>query len=858
MPKTLNIIRDAITIDANLPFIKDIAPGDTLRLIARQITLAETFDASGKNLELYASTFTALNSAIIRSVGSSGSDGVEGKDRTAADRPAGSIDGVDGETGREGEGGASVVIKVFAEVAVGLIIHVTSGAGGTGGTGGLGGNGTSKTEQSAGEVTISLGNAGNGGSGGRGGPEGKGSIVTLRSVNFSPDPIITISKGMGGPGGGGNKAGRPGRPPTSRPVGAFIFPGLVGTNGQSGDHGSEGFVVKADQKAVSFNEFWSALASESFAVDWAKYRHAVGEFFFRRWIPGVDGRDHFIGLAVDEFEAASRLNPKQAESEFRLKQLRSGLNPLGLPQNFDVIPDFERYIDKVHTLATLLATFENIAINFLIESSNVDLFGVIFKGQKNETKHRIEEATVNLEESKLNRKNIEIALQELKMMIATVKKRIEDSKEEMKQKPVRILGVIKTVGELAGAVAAVMGAVPTGGASLLFLAPNIISFTKTIYDNGGDIFKAIIDNKEAEALAQAKKEFDTVKGNYEDIQDTSKKIGNMVDTIDKIRVAKSPENSKLMGLVQKGAELAYEYLLKLQELQMAQLKSEALRKAISSEQELQVFYANAIEQGQIERDKTRETGLKVLQAVRSRVDTLLGFAFRAQRSIEIYLLKDQKQAISYDVGRVHPDLEAEYTRTGQNISFLLSAYQSSFNTLLQVEDLQDVWEDFFDKLHLRDTHRMSFDDTETLDAFRSTFTLTFDFDVAQLSDKRFRTKIQAVGIAFVGAKGEGDQVSCRLEHGGLYSEKDIDGEVQFKVMVARHDIISAQVTPLSPAGFDLGPHPPLSEAQGSNLWAMGVGGVYILTIPEDEIAEHNANLDELTRIQIWIGYQFTE
>ena len=76
-------------------------------------------------------------------------------------------------------------------------------------------------------------------------------------------------------------------------------------------------------------------------------------------------------------------------------------------------------------------------------------------------------------------------------------------------------------------------------------------------------------------------------------------------------------------------------------------------------------------------------------------------------------------------------------------------------------------------------------------------------------------------------------------------------------MMARHDFISAQVTPLRPDGLDSGPHPPLSEAQSSNLWAMGIGGIYILTIPEDEATRHSVNFDELTRIQIWLESQFT-
>lgn len=69
------IIGDVIRIDANLPFIADIQPGDTLRLITRQITLAETYDLKGRHIELYASNSISVNSASILSQGTARTQG---------------------------------------------------------------------------------------------------------------------------------------------------------------------------------------------------------------------------------------------------------------------------------------------------------------------------------------------------------------------------------------------------------------------------------------------------------------------------------------------------------------------------------------------------------------------------------------------------------------------------------------------------------------------------------------------------------------------------------------------------------------------------------------------------------------
>lgn len=82
--------------------------------------------------------------------------------------------------------------------------------------------------------------------------------------------------------------------------------------------------------------------------------------------------------------------------------------------------------------------------------------------------------------------------------------------------------------------------------------------------------------------------------------------------------------------------------------------------------------------------------------------------------------------------------------------------------------------------------------------------------------------------------------------------------MQETILKARHDIISAAITPLHPSGFDLDSPPPLDDPQNSPLWAMGIGGLYIITIPESEFQEHHPTFEGLKEIQVWIGYQFME
>ncbi|KAJ5500050.1 hypothetical protein N7453_009101 [Penicillium expansum] len=170
-----------------------------------------------------------------------------------------------------------------------------------------------------------------------------------------------------------------------------------------------------------------------------------------------------------------------------------------------------------------------------------------------------------------------------------------------------------------------------------------------------------------------------------------------------------------------------------------------------------------------------------------------------------------------------------------------------------------AYQTYFDRPLLKDIRRLSFTDPGILETFRSTFTLTFSFDAAKLSQQRYNTKVQAVSIAFIGATGEGDLVSYKLEHGGLYSERISNGMMRETILKARHDIISATITPLHTNDFDLDSSPPLDEPQNSLLWAMGIGGLYTITIPESEFEEeHHPTFEGLEEIEVWLGYQFMD
>ncbi|KAI9150384.1 hypothetical protein HJFPF1_10150 [Paramyrothecium foliicola] len=871
MPQTVQIIRDVIQIDAGFPYTSGLQAGDTLRLIARQIILNSALDLQGKNLDLYATNFIAQNDAIILSEGTRGSQGTKGTDGVWGVYPD-AINGSDGGAGQTGGNGTNGgAVKIMAEVIEDLQISVIGGEGGPGGNGGFGGKGaTVKVNKASPQpIAIELANGGIGGTGGNGGNGGNGGTVALSSTKYVAtrkhlSPLVYVSggkHGLGGVGGGyygpGDYEWLPVAHDLEEPLVEF-YGGGEGGPGASGDDGADGLAGVEDTRTLEMVGFWASISSEPFAAEWAKYRHAVGEYFFRNYIPGAADRDGYIGRAVDEFQAALRLNSKQEESILRLEQIWNNMNPLGLPRNFDVIPNFKEYMANLTNLGNLVTTFSNIGSTLLLGSDDVGRFRAILDGENAQSVERFDQAGRDLNISRTNEEDIGEALQNVKVLMDNIAQRIEKAKEEMKKKPLTFAGVVGDLGQLAVAVTAVISAVPTGGASLVALAPGIMTLTKTIYDNAGEMVQAIMDDEETKLLEDVKKKADKVKKQGKAVGDASNKLIDLISMIGKIGKQKTPDNSKLIELVQQGAELAYEHLLKQQELERAQLQTKAMQEKQNAEAALQIFYSGAREQNSLSQEVIRQAGLKVIQAAQARVDDVLDFAFRAQRSIEIYLGIDQVQHVYFDVGRVHPDLEADYVRDPRYASTLTAAYDMSFTRLLEPTGMWKAYKEHFDRRPDTDIRRLSFTDSEDLGTFRETFALSFSLNAADLSEKRYDTKVQAIGIAFVGASGEGDIISCKIEHGGVYYERGRDGEIHSMVLTARHDIIIAATKPLTVDGFDDDWTPPVGEPQSSPLWGMSIGGIYTITVPENEFVEHHPTFEQLREIEVWIKYQFTE
>ncbi|KAF5333118.1 hypothetical protein D9611_002840 [Ephemerocybe angulata] len=840
----LTIIRDVITITSVFPTL-NIEPGDTLRLIAREVNLIQDYDLKGRKLEIYADVFSPP-----------GGNGAWGS------QPPGKRDGSDGKPGvKGGDGTDGGSVKVVAEVMTGIKVNVKGGNGGLGGVGGVGGKGSIERVVLRGSdelVFINIPNGGNGGQGGNGGTGGRGGTVTLSSVRYTTKPNVDFS-GEILAGGGKEESmvvlattnGFGCRAPP-RPYLRWTF--LAGMMASTAS--------LATLMAPTVLQFWASLALEPFAPEWAKYRQLVGEYWFRKYIPGDRDRDEYLGRAVDEFKAARRLDPKLKESSDSLALAQNNMNPLGLPRNMDVFPDFKRYKDEYLALSSLSATFFSMGNNILLNTTNLPAFREIFRGQQRESSNRMSATKDELKILENDKADAEAALDVLKKMLEDVKRRIENEQEEMKRKSMKFKGLNGSIWEVASAIVAVAAAVPSGGASLFVLVPEVISFSKTVYDNAGPLFKAIVDDGKSEVVETVKSEFAKIKKDAGPFLDASKEVGNLMKVLEAIRKGKeaAADNSALLDLVQTGAEVTYECLLKRQEILSLGMKGDALVARYDSEVALQALHQAAINETEVTDKVLKAAGLKILRGILPIIDSLLTSAFYAQRSIETYLLQDQHQHVFYDVGRVHPDFEANYLSDMTPRADLVAEYNTSFTGALNPDLMNKSYRDYFNNNSLLpDARRLSFTDPKLLESFRSTLTFAFSVDASKLSELRYRTKIQAVGISLIGAQADARIVTCGIEHGAVYSERRTrKGEVMSVIRSPRHGNIFAPTTALETDKFHLNGSPPLDNPQSLPLWGMGIGGLYTITVSTDEIAEHHVFFEGLTEIEVWLGYQYMD
>jgi hypothetical protein len=894
-------IRDELKINNKVQEFYDKCTGDgPVLLLGRIVQHEVTLRVYRQPLIIVADVYDGTNGIIDARGLNSGAVGAQGGAGASpwppytpiTDVPTGS-GGDGGQGGNGGPGSPAPAVTIYCRRSINANILATGGIGAPGGAGGTGGHGvdgftipdqTVEVDDTPNDLSNFSGHeefipggtvdgtpGGNGGAGGNGGPGGNGGIIKFTSIVDDTTPTFDVRGGVGGPGGPGGAPGVDGRLSPSEAI--------EGPFGETGDFGAEG---QAIQTNVTEAEYIAGLRGVldmediSYANYWAPFRIAVGNYFYHRYNPSpLLDRDKFSQLAAIEFARALELQPDNVNA-LRLQAqlvgvrqdvgtddfiwLGGGNNALGLPRDLDVQPDVQTYLNA-------FVQFSDVAVNFLSMAINALDASVALKNLKELANLHSQQATLASENLSAD---VDIAISE-KRLAGDESKRVQQLLDqttadiqaalaEMQQSRVNILGVVVTVAEVAAAVVAVVAAVPTAGASIVPLVAGVVALSSTAIQHAGPIADKVFEGKDlsngndpdVKAVKDAYKKVDK---DAEAVIKAGKSIVNFVQVIQKLTAATTPDNSKHMALVRRGVDLAYQLLLARNKAILAQQRVDAAQAKQAGAAAIAVEADRLVKEIDGDAEPLRRTALTTIGVVQSKADALLGMAFRAQRSVEIYTLEAVEQNLLLDAGLLHPDDTQRYVEKEIMEPELVSLLHQSWLQLLEPIGIQQRYINYFDRPHDLDVLRLSFTAHDSqFGELLNTRRLRFRVEANDIPVGRHDAKVTGVRLALVGATHPDNEVSSDVRHGAKYEQRRADGTIDVQELKSLVNNRVAQLDSLGgEGGLSTDPAPP---AVGSlAFWGRGIGGDWEVTLPGSRL---NAGLDlsGLTEVQVWIGYRF--
>lgn len=856
----LVVVRDEIVINNDLNGKIQSRGSGAIRLIARKISHAQgvPLNSMGRDVVIIADEYDG-NGAFIDARGVAGAAGQPGgkgqkgeADATTLGNRPGGVGGAGGE-GAAGSTGGSV--RLLCQRIVGAHVVANGGDGGAGGRGGQGGDGgDGRIVGHLDPELIDGTSGGNGGPGGKGGPGGRGGRAVAIFMDASDAPVLEVTGGQGGVGGPGGPRGvkgakspdddsKPGAPGPAQPVG-----GAPGT--------AESIPVDADK-------YWGSVQAElqtgleDSLPDWADHRLAVGEYLYRK---------DLLAQALGEFDAVLRLRPQDADAPRLKSQILLKQNILGMAIDLDLIPDFQEYINQFTSFKGDVDDDFNRGIAELLAAVQLDVLKQQVGLQVMAIQRMESDTSTELKSATDAQTAAEKQLQDAQAAVAQVSGQIRAALADMDNHTISFGQVLGTVGEIGGAVLSVAAAIPSGGTSLAALVPDVMALSDSLSENAGPIVDALF---QPETTDPGGPDIDKIVGEFQNLNQDGKSfiqnsaVVNFTNLVQNLDHAET-DNPQYAALVQRGAQVAHEqYLAERQKAQADQTVIALHDKLISLQNmetvaiKLQMVVSN-------DQKLIKAAGLQAIRSAQARVDSLLGFAFRAQRSLEISLVKSESGAVRMDSGYVHPDVESDFAEAPESNNDLIAAYtaaySASWSSLLSPIVLQTEFDNYFKGPNRQiGIGAFSFTDPSILKAFQDTHDFSFSFVFEDLPKKeQFQATIQNVFVSFIGATSSVDFVPCAVGHSGRYEQKMADGTIVTQLLQPKFHNVEAATARLALDGVNFSASTtPLTASQGLAFWGRGVVGIWTVSIDEDEFRLKHVDLTKLSEIQVWVGYQYS-
>lgn len=626
-----------------------------------------------------------------------------------------------------------------------------------------------------------------------------------------------------------------------------------GAGGQAGTGGTPGTIRLEPIGASSFWTHTTRQLGADATSAWAAHRLLVGVFFYRQFKPGVAGFDDRLRWASTEFEAVLRLHPGHADAARRNQQIELGQNVLGFPANFDLDPRFDEYLQRFASFATFIATFYHQGIDLLLAGDARSVAEMQHALEAGRIATEVAFSMSDLGAAESGVKAASAAADDLEARLSVTNGRIRAASAAKPGEGISLGTVFATVGTVAAAVGSVIDAVPTAGASLYALVPSLAGLAVQLNTIGGHLFEATTAEKDA-----LKSKYEKVGKNVDNVVKGVKAVVNLVDAIKLLTDGKTAGNSEVVDLMRQGVQLAHELLVAKLRVDQAVLTATARTLQVEGGQSLQRLAAAQREQlARGERIFTA-AGRSAIRATQRKIDSTLRVSFQAQRSVEIYTLKDASGLIAFDTGFIHPDVEADFDEQELDVAALAGAYSRSFQSLVDPLDLQLAFDSYFSSdLQFELVRGLKFasaSDAASLDALRTSHNggrrIVFLIDFPDLPAD-VEAKIERVSVALVGASALRPALGCVVQHGGVYLSRRRSGE---DVTQALSEHI-AQVSPQFQRFIDRMPSPS-TGAQGSarartdHLWGRALGGPWMLTLWDQDLVANGVDLSGVTAVEL--------
>lgn len=299
----------------------------------------------------------------------------------------------------------------------------------------------------------------------------------------------------------------------------------------------------------------------------------VAEYYFKTYLPATASpHKDDLQIAVGEYIAAQQLDPALTP-ECTRQRANILSNALGFQRDYDVVPHFDEYITAFTTFGTLVLGLFNTGASEVLHAVDVASLRQILVRDRQETMDVVADANNTRDIAQQERQNIDDSMVQITEKVVATQQEMEAALDEMNHQTMRFGQIVGVVGQVATAVISVIGAIPTGGTSLLALVPDVIALSKTIIDTA-PLVAAVFAKYDTNTLKKVKDEYGKVSKDVSSVVDATKAVISLVTVIENLAKGKTPDNSKYIALVQKGVELAHELLLQQRQRNLVDMQSE--------------------------------------------------------------------------------------------------------------------------------------------------------------------------------------------------------------------------------------------------------------------------------------------